>query len=464
MISARRHALVPAHALAVALAVAVAACGTAAPSGGGSVQPSAGASASTTAAPSAPTAPASDAVLSRDDGWRADIDLLLDARERIHPDPWYGMDRATWVAAADELKERIPTLDDDAALVELIRLAMLPTLTGRDGHTAIYPFVADSGTHAYPIQAWPFSDGLAITAARAPYENLVGSRIEAIAGMPIDEVVALVEPLAPRDNASTLRVRAPLYLRISELLHGLGIISEVGPATFTIVDQAGDRRDVEIEPIPIDDDVAWRNTPSGAQLPLGGPTSEPLWLRDAGEPLWWTYLDDSQTLYAQYSEVQSGVDRAGQEIRARVQEGDVDRVVLDLRRNGGGNNTTFSNLERMLRDDAVDRPGRFVIMTGPLTFSAAANFATDLEGDTDALFAGEDMGGSPNLFGDTRPVFLPQSGQTINVAARYWERSTPDDLRITIEPDLEVTMSSTDYLAGRDPVLDAVIDAFPPGP
>jgi hypothetical protein len=61
-------------------------------------------------------------------------------------------------------------------------------------------------------------------------------------------------------------------------------------------------------------------------------------------------------------------------------------------------------------------------------------------------------------------VTLAQSGQTYNVAARYWERSTPDDPRITIEPDLEVTMSSADYLAGRDPVLDAVIANFPSDP
>jgi hypothetical protein len=130
-------------------------------------------------------------------------------------------------------------------------------------------------------------------------------------------------------------------------------------------------------------------------------------------------------------------------------------------RNGGGNNQTFANLERRLRDPAIDRPGRRIGLIGPQTFSAAANFATDLEQSTSALFAGEPMGGSPNLFGDTRPVTLPQSGQTYRVAARYWERSTPDDARITIDPDLEVTMSSADYLAGRDPVLDAV-EAYPP--
>jgi hypothetical protein len=92
-----------------------------------------------------------------------------------------------------------------------------------------------------------------------------------------------------------------------------------------------------------------------------------------------------------------------------------------------------------------------------VTFSAAANFATDLEGSTSVIFAGEPMGGSPNLYGDTRPVDLEATGQTLYMATRYWERSTPDDERLTIEPDISVDLSSEDYFAGRDPVLEAIL-------
>ena len=55
-----------------------------------------------------------------------------------------------------------------------------------------------------------FSDGLVITAARAPYQDLAGSRVEAINGRPIGEVLALVEPLAPRDNPSNLLAYGPI--------------------------------------------------------------------------------------------------------------------------------------------------------------------------------------------------------------------------------------------------------------
>ena len=45
------------------------------------------------------------------------------------------------------------------------------------------------------------------------------------------------------------------------------------------------------------------------------------------------------------------------------------------------------------------------------------------------------------------------------MAARYWERSTPDDPRITIEPEIRAELTADDYFAGRDPVLEAILAA-----
>ena len=104
-------------------------------------------------------------------------------------------------------------MTDDQALVELVRLAAMPGWNGRDGHSGIFPFIPGSGTHVYPVRWWRFSDGLVITAARAPYEDLVGSRVESVDGRPIADVLALVEPLAPRDNPSNLLAYGPIYLR-----------------------------------------------------------------------------------------------------------------------------------------------------------------------------------------------------------------------------------------------------------
>lgn len=368
------------------------------------------------------------------------------------------MPRAEWVAAADAVKAAIPTLTDDQALVELVRLAAMPGWGGREGHTGIFPFIPDSGTHEYPLKFWEFGDDLVITDARDPNKEVIGTRVVAIEGHPIADVLALVEPLVPRDNPSNLKAYAPIYLRTSELLAGLGVLEEAGPATFTVADRAGTERDVIIEPVEPEDDIAWH----GGE-PLTLPVGEPLWLQDRDAPLWWEFLPDSGTLYVQYNAVEGGINEVVEEILARAKQDDVERVVVDLRKNGGGDNGTYRTFLHGLEDPAIDRPGRLVLLIGRLTFSAAANFATELDHSTGAWFAGEDMGGSPNLYGDTRRTELPTSGQVAYIAKVYWEKSTPDDPRITIEPELPVPYTFEDYLARRDPVLDAVIEETPPG-
>ena len=39
-------------------------------------------------------------------GSMADVEAMLQARDTIHPDGWFGMDRAEWIAAADEVAAR----------------------------------------------------------------------------------------------------------------------------------------------------------------------------------------------------------------------------------------------------------------------------------------------------------------------------------------------------------------------
>ena len=74
---------------------------------------------------------------------------------------------------------------------------------------------------------------------------------------------------------------------------------------------------------------------------------------------------------------------------------------------------------------------------GRVTFSAAANFATDLEHETAAIFAGEADGREPEPV-RRRAADPPArtAARTVYMATRYWERSTADDPRITIEPDI----------------------------
>jgi hypothetical protein len=389
----------------------------------------------------------------RDAGWRADIDALVAARERIHPDPYQGISKLAYATAVQRARAAVPSQTDPQVLTSLLRLAAMPSWAGRDGHSGIFPFTADSRTHEYPLRFWQFPDGLVVTAARPPYERLVGQHVVAIQGRPIDDVLDLVRPLVPRDNDSNLLAYAPLYLRVSEVLVGLGILPRTGTASFTVEDSRGHRSEVSVSPLPAAVDTRWNGG-----LPHRLPTGDAMWLSRLDEPLWWRELAHG-VLFVQYNSVESGIDGVADDILARVRRGGISRVVVDLRNNPGGDNQTYGRLLDVLRDRRIDVEGRLFVLVGRVTFSAAANFATELEQKTSAVFVGEDMGGSPNLYGDAEPVPLPYRDLTAYVASRYWQISGARDRRTTIQPDIRVPLSSRSYAAGRDPVLRAALTA-----
>jgi hypothetical protein len=94
-------------------------------------------------------------------------------------------------------------------------------------------------------------------------------------------------------------------------------------------------------------------------------------------------------------------------------------------------------------------------------YSAAVNFVTLLEDQTDTIFLGEPTGNRPNLYGDNRRILLPYSGIEAFVSARYWELVSADDTRMWIEPDIAVPITAEDYFSDHDPVLEAAIEYMP---
>ena len=161
-------------------------------------------------------------------------------------------------------------------------------------------------------------------------------------------------------------------------------------------------------------------------------------------------------MYAQYNSVTTGT-FAIDDMRTALAAGS-GRFILDMRHNGGGDNSTYSDLLAFLLEEFADQCGLFVI-TGRTTFSAAMNLSTELDVHTEAVFVGEPTGGSPNLYGDTVAVRLRHSGLVVRISARYWEIGGPNDDRVWIDPEIPAPPTAADYFAGRDAALEAAMAA-----
>jgi hypothetical protein len=105
----------------------------------------------------------------------------------------------------------------------------------------------------------------------------------------------------------------------------------------------------------------------------------------------------------------------------------------------------------------VERPqARVFVLIGPNTLSAAQNFISTLDQWMKVTFAGEPSGSRPNHTGDDTLVVLPYSGLMGSIACAL-HQTTFRDSRPWISPALPVSLSSQDYFAQRDPVLEAVL-------
>ena len=390
--------------------------------------------------------------------WREDLMFLAESLRTRHPSPFYRTSESDFQQLVNALDQEIPFLSREQMIVALIRISALI-----DGHTQISIAQPSLNFHLYALRLYAFSDGIYVIDAQAPYRSVIGARLVSIGGRSAASIYTQIAPLIHHDNDMTIRLIAPTYHLIPEVLMALGIIVDPQQPAFVFAKPDGEQITLNPAALSIGAYQQW----SGFFLTGMLQRPEPLYLSRRDEPFWFTFLADAQTLYIQYNQVRSasnGESMSAFALRLEqfVSAHGVKRVVVDVRHNSGGDNTTYGPLLSLLRDNGtINQRGKLFLITGRQTFSAAANFATEIERSTQAIFAGEPMGGRPNLYGDVRPYTLPNSKLIVQISSRYWQISSPDDTRPSIEPQIAASLSAADYFSGRDPALDAILDYHP---
>ena len=392
----------------------------------------------------------------RESRWAQDVAYLVDRIESVHPDPDHSVSEADLREAANALVVELPSLGDDEVLVGLMRLLALVGSGGGDGHMGLWPPDNPQAVRRFPIRVWQFPEGLFVTAARPPNEDLVGSRIVSVDGLLIEEVLRRLDPIVPHDNASNLRDARSVFLTSAEVLSGLGIARDPATMEMEVASPEGDRRTATVRAV---DAATYADWVGGWELLL--PERPGLgFLRDAADPYRLEYVRPSRALVVRYNVVEETSSSLAAAIGAAMDDRRVDRVVLDLRSNGGGEAGGYRDLLRLLASPAVDRAGALFVLIGRLTFSAGASLSVLLERHAaDAVFVGEATGGAPNFWADPLTVTLPNSRLNVLIPDAYFGIGGPGDSRSAVEPDLAVPLTASDYFSGHDPVLERALSA-----
>lgn len=399
--------------------------------------------------------------------WREDLRYMAEQLPKTHNNLFHTMTREQFETAVRKLDERIPQLARHQIIVEMARIV---AMVG-DGHTNI-ALTRDPqiGFRSLPVKLYLFADGLFVRAARREHSDLLGARVIKIGNAPVEEATARVRDIIGRDNEMDVKFFAPHLLTMPEILNALGLAENMEAIPFT-VEQGGKRREVLLKAegpadlIPPDTDTTWLPKQGWVDMRDAANAATPLWLKDPANKFWFEYLKESQTLYVQLNQVadkdtETLADFA-ERLFAFAAANPVEKLILDLRLNRGGNGTLLRPFEIGLIKSKLDQPGKLFTIIGRSTWSAAQFLLNHLEKYTNTLFVGEPSGSKGNVYGDSRKITLPKSGITVRASVYYWQDWNPWDTRLWTAPHLTAELTSEDYRANVDPALKAILSYVP---
>ncbi|HEX8782744.1 MAG TPA: hypothetical protein VF764_05200 [Steroidobacteraceae bacterium] len=403
--------------------------------------------------------------------WRQDLHYLAEQIIRVHPAAFHNLTEQDFNSAVADLDRRIPALSDQKVEVELIRLVA----SLGEGHSRVSPPglpdpMSDVAQvtpfkdprlafHRLPLQLYRFSDGLYVIAATPEWQSLVGSRVAEIGGHDALGVLETLQPLVNRDNDMGTLLVAPQLAVVPEILQAMRLIADPSRVAVVLQPPAGREVRLDLRPLAAGEQAEWRGAPSAERAE---------YLRHAQENFWAGHLAESGINYARINVLEDSPARTvtmfAHDVGVLTRAHPRDRLVIDFRGSRGGDNQKFrALLLEMIRNGAVNQPGRLFVIIDRGSFSAAVNAVSDLERLTNSILIGEPTAGASGSWGDPQKIVLPNSGLIARISTIYWSDWLPGNVRRWIAPDIASTLTSTDYFAGRDPALQA-IERFTPEP
>lgn len=383
----------------------------------------------------------------REKRWREDLKVFAAEFPARHKDfkKLYSQPRFDNEIVA--LHQEISTLSDSRIALRLMRLVASANV----GHSTVYFPEMRLGFWPTALTFKWYSDGLAVVGAAPIYAEALGTRVLRIGSMTPEQLLAEVAPYISYENDTWLREQSPAYFRNVEILKQVGAIGSDGRIKLMLAKPGGRAFTLMTDPAgPGMDQVSMFDA---LHIPAA------LYNKRQDSYYWYEYLPEARALYIQYNKCAIDPKLTFKDFAADLfsfaDAHEVDRVVIDLRFNGGGNSTVISPLIAGLKERKQLRSRVFVLI-GRATFSSAQMNALELRRSVNATLMGEPTGERLNTYGEVQIIKLPNSGLNVQYCTNYFRMSKDSDAS-ALEPDVRVPTTLEDVLAGRDPVLEAAL-------
>lgn len=385
------------------------------------------------------------------DKWKQDLNQLREELPKKHLNLYFEQSEENFFWEIDSLKEELDEGDMDHFVV-ISNIARI-IASFKDAHTTLYI----PGKWFLPFDFYWFMEGIYIVGGMSRYSSLIGCRVTHINDIEITEVISRLRTVIAYENESFLKSQLPKYIRVGEVLYGLGLIDNLKEMSIGVEYGDGIASKIQIETYTedelrsgyIDLDSLLDNKP-------------PLYRRRSGENYWRQYLADKDIYYINYNccknKNESGAIDFFSGVLAEIQSLNISKVVVDLRNNFGGNSKLLEPFIQGIKDWTGDNDNRrlFTII-GRDTFSSALLNAYSLKNDASAILFGEASGGKPDCYGEVQYIELLNSRLRIRYSTKYYD-IIEDESQESLFPDIKFDIRFNDFIRSRDPVMEYILN------
>lgn len=392
--------------------------------------------------------------------WQSDLRFL---QTLVHKDYSFLLKKVTpadFDSAVEQLYKELPAMQDHERLAGLARIVSL----FKYGHTSLSWFQSPFKYHVALVNFYWFSDGLYAEGADKKYAAIIGAKLIKVEGMPIEQVLERLKPLVPVENDQYYKAYGLDMLNRPEALHAQGITKELKRTIRYSFEKEGKIIEVEVatkEKFDLPREYGFTKQ-EGEWASARSQGSTPFYLKHLDKNYYYEYLPASKTVYVRQSQVvddrSENILNFYKKVFEFIDSNEVDKLVLDVRLNGGGNN--FKNkpvITGIIECKKINKPGKLFVIIGRRTFSACQNLVNELSTYTNAIFVGEPTGENVNFFGDNRRINLPKTGIPVYLSFAWWQDKPQWDNSKWLAPKIAVEMSFEEYKNNGDPVLEACL-------
>ena len=394
--------------------------------------------------------------------WQEDLKFL---QETVHQDYSFLFKKTTakdFDAAVEKLHSEIPNLKDHEIVVGLARMVSM----FKYGHTDI-SFRQDPFTFSQlPFNLYHFNDGVYIQGTHKDYQNALGAKVVAVESIPIQDALKAIYPVVPVENEQYFKAFGLNYLKFPEVLHAQKITSSLKSSIELTLEKDGKTFKQIFKALPKGERVPVSYSlvkQDGDWLEARNQDKTPNYLKNLDKIYYYEHLPEDKTVYVRHSQIQDDPSETIPDFYNKVfdfvDNNDVEKLIIDVRLNGGGNN--YKNkpiITGIVETEKINKVGKLFVITGRRTFSACQNLVNEMSNYTNAIFIGEPTGENINFYGDNRTVTLPNSKIPVYLSFAWWQDKPQWENADWLAPHIAVDMSFEEYKNNEDPVLQAALD------